>query len=266
MAAPRNAGKSAAPPKESDGFVRAIARGFGVVEALGRPPGRHTLSEVARLAGITRATSRRILATLVAMKYCASDGRYFQLRPRALGLGLSYLNSLPFWAASQRTVETLRDETAESCALAVLDETDIVYVQRWPSRRILATSLGVGSRLPAHVVSLGRVLLAAAAAPDLDLFFGRVELRRLTERTITDPGLLRKELARTAARGYAWVDGELDLAICGLAVPVRNPRGLVVAALSVNTISGKVTEAAAKRRFLRPLQQAARDIQLQMTT
>ena len=128
MAVPRNPDKAAAPPKESDGFVRAIARGFGVVEALGHPPGRHTLTEVARLAGLTRATSRRILATLVAMRYCANDGRYFQLRPRALGLGLSYLSSLPFWAASQRTVETLRDETSESCALAVLDETDIVYL------------------------------------------------------------------------------------------------------------------------------------------
>ena len=265
MAVPRKPDKAAAPPKESDGFVRAIARGFGVVEALGHPPGRHTLSEVARLAGLTRATSRRILATLVAMRYCASDGRYFQLRPRALRLGLSYLNSLPFWAASQRTVETLRDETAESCALAVLDETDIVYVQRWPSRRILTTSLGVGSRLPAHVVSLGRVLLAAAPAADLDLFFARVNLERLTARTIIDPRLLRRELARIADLGHAWVDGELDPAICGLAVPVRNTRGQVVAALSINTIFGKLTESGARRRFLRPLQQAARDIQMQMT-
>ena len=122
MASTEPPGKPVAA-KESDGFVRAIARGFGVVEALGRPPGRHTLSETARLANVTRATARRILATLVAMRYCASDGRYFQLRPRALGLGLSYLSSLPFWANSHRTVESLRDETSESCALAVLDET-----------------------------------------------------------------------------------------------------------------------------------------------
>ena len=71
MAATKPPGKTVAV-KESDGFVRAIARGFGVVEALGRPPGRHTLSEVARLANVTRATARRILATLVAMRYCAS--------------------------------------------------------------------------------------------------------------------------------------------------------------------------------------------------
>lgn len=263
MASTKPSGKQPAA-KESDGFVRAIARGFGVVEALGRPPGRHTLSEVARLANVTRATARRILATLVAMRYCASDGRYFHLRPRALGLGLSYLNSLPFWAHSHRTVESLRDETSESCALAVLDETEIVYVQRLPSRRILTANLGVGSRLPAHVVSLGRVLLAATPTPDLERFLEQVELKRLTPRTIVDREVLRRELTKVAEQGYAWVDGELDLAICGIAVPVRQQNGQVIAALSVNTISGTLGEAVARRRFLRPLQQAARDIQMQM--
>jgi len=137
-------------PKESDGFVRAIARGFSVVEALGRPPGRHTLSETAAFAGLTRATARRMLATLVALKYCEADGRYFSLRPRALGLGLSYLNALPYWGYAQRALEDLRNEIGESCALAVLDETEIVYALRLPARRILSANLGIGSRLPAH--------------------------------------------------------------------------------------------------------------------
>jgi IclR family pca regulon transcriptional regulator len=254
----------AAPPgkRESDGFVRTIARGFAVIEAMGRPPGRHTLSEVARLAGITRAASRRILATLVALKYCETDGRYFALRPRALGLGLSYLASLPYWAASHGIVERLRDETRESCAMAVLDETEIVYIQRWPARRILAANLAIGSRLPAHVVSLGRVLLAALPPPELERFLARAELRPLTPRTLADPDALRRALAKVAAQGHAWVDGELDPAICGLAVPVRNAHGAVVAALSVNTISGTLTEAAARRKLLHPLQRAARDIQM----
>src|ERR1700688_2889519 len=72
----RNLPREAAMPKDSDGFVRAIARGFAVVEALGRPPGRHTLSEVAVIAEINRATARRVLATLVTQKYCEADGRY----------------------------------------------------------------------------------------------------------------------------------------------------------------------------------------------
>ena len=249
--------------KDSDGFVRAIARGFSVVEALGRPPGRHTLSEAAAIAGLNRATARRMLATLVALKYCEADGRYFSLRPRALGLGLSYLNALPYWGYAQRALEDLRNEIGESCALAVLDETDIVYALRLPARRILSANLGIGSRLPAHVVSLGRVLLAALPPEQRAQYLATTEFKPITPRTLIDPVKLGRELDRTSEQGYAWVDGELDPAICGIAVPVRDQGGNVVAAISVNTISGTVDEATAKKRFLIPLQKTAQDIRTQ---
>jgi IclR family pca regulon transcriptional regulator len=238
--------------KDSDGFVRAIARGFAAVEALGRPPGRHTLSEVAAIAGLSRATARRMLATLIVMKYCEADGRYFSLRPRALGLGLSYLNALPYWGYAQRALEDLRNEIGESCSLAVLDETEIVYALRLPAQRILSANLAVGSRLPAHVVSLGRVLLAALP-PD----------QRAHYLAITDPVLLERELERVEAKGYGWVDGELDPAICGIAVPVRDHGGRVVAAISVNAISGTMDEATAKEKYLIPLRRTAQDIRTQ---
>jgi len=261
--ADKSAGGYFAVSKESDGFVRAIARGFSIVEALGRAPGRHTLSEVAAAAGLTRATARRMLATLVALKYCEADGRYFSLRPRALGLGLSYLNALPYWGYAQRALEDLRNEINESCALAVLDETDLVYALRLPARRILSANLGIGSRLPAYLVSLGRVLLAALPPEERARYLATVELKPVTRRTITDPKVLGHELERIAAQGYAWVDGELDPGICGMAVPVRDQAGRVVAAISINTITGTLDEAGAKDRFLTALKRAAHDIRSQ---
>ncbi|HEY0331247.1 MAG TPA: IclR family transcriptional regulator C-terminal domain-containing protein [Rhodopseudomonas sp.] len=250
-------------PKESDGFVRAIARGFSVVEALGRPPGRHTLSEAAVAAGLNRATARRMLATLVALNYCEVEGRYFSLRPRALGLGLSYLNALPYWGYAQSALEDLRNEIGESCALAVLDDDEIVYALRLPARRILSANLGIGSRLPAHVVSLGRVLLAALPPDKLQAYLAKSPLRKLTPRTIVDPAALIAQLQRTREQGYAWIDGELDPAICGIAVPVRDHRGAVVAAVSINTIAGSIDEDGAKQRFLTALRRTAQDIQSQ---
>ena len=86
--------------------------------------------------------------------------QFATIGPIALGLGLSYLNALPYWGYAQRALEDLRNEIGESCALAVLDETEIVYALRLPARRILSANLGIGSRLPAHLVSLGRVMLA----------------------------------------------------------------------------------------------------------
>jgi len=249
--------------KESDGFVRAIARGFSIVEALGKPPGRHTLSEAAATAGLTRATARRILATLVALKYCEADGRYFSLRPRALGLGLAYLNALPYWGYAQRALEDLRNEINESCALAVLDEGEIVYVLRLPARRILSSNLGIGSRLPAHLVSLGRVLLASLPPEQRAHYLNTTEFKPVTPRTITDPLALGQELDRINTQGYAWIDGELDPAICGIGVPVRDHSNAVVAAVSINTISGTMTEEEAKQRYLVALKRTAQDIRTQ---
>ncbi|MBR0795708.1 helix-turn-helix domain-containing protein [Bradyrhizobium jicamae] len=250
--------------KDSDEFVRSIARGFSIVEALGKPPGRHTLTEAAELADLNRATARRILATLVALKYCSADGRYFSLRPRALGLGLSYLNALPYWGYAQRALEDLRNEIGESCALAVLDEQEIVYALRLPARRILSSNLGIGSRLPAHLVSLGRVLLAALSAEQRASYLGSVKLQAVTPRTVVDAMRLGAILREVEQEGYAWIDGELDPAICGIAVPLRDQAGTVVAAISVNTISGTISEAGARRKFLIPLRKTAQDIRSQM--
>lgn len=250
--------------KDSDEFVRSIARGFSIIEALGKPPGRHTLTEAADLAGLNRATARRILTTLVSLQYCAADGRYFSLRPRALGLGLSYLNALPYWGYAQRAIEDLRNEIGESCALAVLDDREIVYALRLPARRILSTNLGIGSRLPAHLVSLGRVLLAALSPEERAAYLAKVELKAVTPRTVTDPKRLGHILTTVENEGYAWVDGELDPAICGIAVPLRDQAGRVVAAVSVSMISGTLTEAAAKKKYLTPLRRTAQDIRTQM--
>lgn len=250
-------------PKESDGYVRAIERGFALIEALGRSPGRHTLSEAADHAGLNRATARRMLATMVKLKYCEADGRYFRLRPRALGLGLSYLNALPFWGYAQRALEDLRNDIGESCALAVLDETDIVYALRLPARRILSANLGIGSRLPAHLVSLGRVLLANLPPDQREQYLATTPLKSVTPRTIIDTKRLARELQLTHERGYSWVDGELDPAICGIAVPIRDQGGSVVAAISINLISGTLNEATAKKRYLVRLQKTAQDIRTQ---
>lgn len=252
--------------KDSDGFVRAIARGFSIIEALGRPPGRHTLAEAADLADLNRATARRILATLVTLKYCAADGRYFSLRPRALGLGLSYLNALPYWGYAERALEDLRNEIGESCALAVLDEQDIVYALRLPARRILSANLGIGSRLPAHLVSLGRVLLAALPPDQRKAYLESADFKPATPHTVRDPRRLAEILSRVENDGYAWVDGELDPAICGIAVPLRDQGGRVVAAVSVSMISGTLNEAAARKKYLVPLKRIAQDIRTQMAS
>jgi IclR family pca regulon transcriptional regulator len=253
----RRGGRGRLAAEESELFVRAFARGLVVVEAMGAGAARQTIADVATAAALPRSVVRRLLATLVELRYAATDGKRYWLTPRVLKLGLSYLYALPFWKRAQRVLEDLRAETRESCSMAVLDGEDIVYVLRLTSRRILAMDLSIGSRLPAHAISLGRALLAGLDDAALARYCNRATFKRLTPRTEVSPVRLRKAIEQVRRDGYSWVDAELDEAISGIAVPVRDDEGQVVASINVSFAAGTLDEAGAKERYLAPLRQAA---------
>ena len=129
-----------------------------------------------------------------------------------------------------------------------------------------SANLGIGSRLPAHLVSLGRVLLAALPPEQRKAYLESADFKPATPRTVRDPRRLAEILSRVENDGYAWVDGELDPAICGIAVPLRDQGGRVVAAVSVSMISGTLNEAAARKKYLVPLKRIAQDIRTQMAS
>src|SRR5437867_3325001 len=173
-------------------FVQSLERGLSVIKVFSQERRSLTLSEVADLAGLTRAAARRFLITLRDLGYVQSDGRLFSLRPRVLELGYSYLASLPIWEVAKPHLEELADQVRETASASVLDGTEIVFVARVEARRIMSMNLGVGSRLPAWATAMGRVLLAGLPAAQLDGYFKQVNLQPLTERTVTDPKKLRK--------------------------------------------------------------------------
>lgn len=248
--------------KEHDpqSFIRSLGRGLTVIEALGKTPGRHTLAELAKVSHLNRAVARRILLTLIELGYCTVDGRYYQLTPRTLSLGLSFARGLPFWGHAQQALEDVRAQIGESCALAVLDVPDIVYLIRLPAKRILPTTLSIGSRLPAHAVSLGRVMLANLDDAKLHSYLQNSKRQAFTQSTLVDAVQLSAELKRVKNQGYSWVKSELDPAIAGIAVPVRNQENTVIAAISTSFVAESSSEEEAKAKMLPHLQRAAMDI------
>lgn len=242
---------------ESEGFVRSFARGLTIIEAMGRGPGGQTIADIALAADLPRTVARRFLMTLTDLGFTRTDGKRFWLTPRVLRLGLSYLTTLPWLRAAQSALEELCAEAGQSCAMSVLDGEDIVYVARLHTRRILTLSPSLGSRLPAHAVSMGRVLLAGLDDAALQAYLDGARLKKLAGATITDPERLKTELARVREQGWSWADGELDDSICGLAVPVRDADGEVVASINVSLPSGTHTMARAREKFLGPLRRAA---------
>lgn len=240
-------------------FVQSLARGLAAIRAFDAEHPAQTLSDVARRAGVSRAAARRLLHTLVELGYASTDGRLFRLRPKVLELGFSYLHGTGLWGAAQPPMVELVERLHESCSAAVLDGEDIVYVARVPTRtRIMSITLGLGSRLPAHLTSMGRVLLAALPAAELDArlaALGRVEAR--TERTLTDVDALRRAIAKARAQGFAILDQELEPGLRSVAVPVHGPGGAVVAALNVGTHASRVTMDDLRGRILPALRETA---------
>ena len=200
---------------EPPDFVQSFARGLAVIEAFDREHAAMTLSEVARRAGLTRAAARRLLLTLCELGYAETDGRLFSLRPRVLKLGFAYLHAQGIWDLAQPFLVELVERIHESCSIAVLDGRDIVYVARVPTRtRIMSINLGIGSRLPAHATSLGRVLLAALPEAGLDALLAEAApLPAYTERTVTDPAELARRIAQVRRDGWCILDQELELGL-----------------------------------------------------
>ena len=230
-------------------FVRSLARGLDVLGSFSRDHPRQTLAEVARSTGLTRATARRLLLTLDRLGYVRSDGRHFRITPKVLDIGYAYLSSLDLWELAQAEMEALVERTSESCSAAVLDGAEIVYVARVPTKRIMAISLGLGSRLPAYATSMGRVLLAALPAPELDSTLAASRPEPLTPRTITDTEALRAELTRARSQGWALVDQELELGLRSIAAPLLDRNG-VVAALNVSAHATRVSLERMRKEFL----------------
>src|SRR3990170_6819320 len=205
------------PSQPSAQYVQSLARGLSVIRAFDADNPEMTLSDVARLTGLTRATARRFLLTLVDLGYVRTDGKVFVLTARVLELGYSYLSGLSLPELVQPHLEELMSAVHESTSASVLDGTDIAYVARVPTRRIMSVGINIGTRFPAYATSMGRVLLAALPEDELSRHVPDTELEALTLRTISSIGELRDELARVREQGWALVDQELEIGLRSIA-------------------------------------------------
>jgi IclR family pca regulon transcriptional regulator len=244
-------------------FMTSLARGLAVIQAFSQRQRELTVSQISAKTGFSRAAVRRCLYTLAKLGFAASDdSRHFHLRPRVLALGHSYISSMPLAAMAQPVLEEVSRILHESCSIATLDRTDIVYIARANVTRIMSIDLVVGSRLPAFCTSMGRVLMADLPLEKLDEFLARVEFKRHTERTVANADKLRQILRLVQRNGYSIVDQELESGLRSMAVPIRGPAGRVVAALNVGAHAQRVSIQDLQVRFLPHLKAAAQELSL----
>lgn len=245
-------------PDDRD-FVTALASGLDVILAFDAANPCMTLSEVAARTDMNRARARRFLLTLHALGFVRKQKRYFELAPKALQLGYSFLSANNYHAVIQQYLEDITTESGESSSLGVLDGEDVTYVARSAAKhRLMAISLSVGTRLPAAYTSMGRILLAHLPEDELKNYLDRVKLERHTEKSIDDRAQLHDCILKVRAQGYCIVDQELDSGLRSLAVPTFDAKNKLLGAINVSTNASRISLDTLHNTFLPLLQDKAR--------
>ncbi len=242
-------------------FLEALARGLRVLEAFNRDRRALTLSDVAKLVDLPRASVRRTLHTLVQLGYAETSDRLFRLSPRVLNLARAYLLSDATAEIVKPALDRLSEEVGASCSAAVLDDEDVMMIAHASPKRILPVSAQIGFRLPAAATSLGRVLLAALDDRALDKVLSRVQLHKITKWTTVDKAELRRKIVKVRDDGFAIVDQEAEIGFRSIAVPLRRLDGKVIAAVNIGVHTEQTPLKAMHGAFFRKLSSAAEALQ-----
>jgi IclR family pca regulon transcriptional regulator len=251
---------------ENGAYSQSLERGLAILSAFrsGRP--LLGVSELGRDISLSRSTTHRYVATLAALGYLQQDSgtKKYRLGPRVLDLGFSAINSMEVREVAAPHLRQLSDDTGHTVNMAILDELDIVYVERCRSgraaQREIDLNLHVGARLPAYCTSLGKVLLAFLPADEQTARLEKVDFARRGPNTLTSRTALVAELKRVRANGFAINNEELAYGLRSIAAPVLSRDGAAAAAINLAVHSSMVSMNDLVARLSPTLRRAADEI------
>jgi len=214
--------------------VRAVERAMRILSAFDSDHGERGVSEVAQLTGLHKATTHRIMMTLLNGRFLerAPDGERFRLGIRVVELGLGALRGLDLRRAAFPYMQQLVERFDETCDLGIFDRGTVLYVEVVHSQHSLTIAARVGRRLPAYCTASGRVFLAFLPAEVVEPVLNG-PLKPCTAKTTTSLASLKQDLEATRQRGYAMDDEEFEQGIRAVSAPIRDIDGNVIAALSI---------------------------------
>ena len=206
-------------PSRLSGGVQSLERAFDLLETMADAGGVIGLSRLAAESGLALPTIHRLIRTLVDLGYVRQEpSRQYSLGPRLIRLGESASHLLGTW--SRPYLSGLVDDLGESANLAILDGDQVVYVAQVQSRHSMRMFTEVGRRVYPHCTAVGKALLAHLPPQDVHALLARTGMPAQTEHTITDPTRFAEEIDRVRDQGYATDDGEQEIGVRCVAVPV----------------------------------------------
>jgi len=217
-----------------------------------------SLSKIASLSNMSPATANRYLFTLKELSYVVQDPstKKLNLTPKILNLGFPFIRNMNLRSRLLPHMLELTRELDVTTQCAILNGTEIVYVERIRSTDVVNLDLNIGSRLPAYCTSLGRAILAFMDKSEARRVIARMTLVKHTPYTITEKSRLKEELDKTRRRGYAINSQELTIGSKTFAVPVFK-NGTVEGAVGVTFPVQRVKDSYSEEVFVEKLKQVS---------
>jgi IclR family transcriptional regulator, pca regulon regulatory protein len=230
-------------PEHPGRFSSSLCAGLAMLTCFTPEQPVRGIADMAEELELGRSTTHRYATTLVTLGYLEQGpSRKYRLSSRVSDFGLSLLDSMVVRRVARKHLYELRALTGRTVGLAMLDGTEIAYIDRWQGSRrgqyAVDLGLGLGSRLPAHCTAAGKALLARLPEAEQRELIAELQLTRRTPKTIVSKSALRADLERIAAGGVAIEEQELLSSRCAVASVVADPEGEPLAAVDLAVPAG----------------------------
>jgi len=224
--------------------VNSVLRAAQILQSFSLEKPQYSHAEISKKLGLNKTAVTRLLFSLEKAGLLEKDlesGKY-GLTVKLYQIGSVYINLTGIPQAARPHLSQLASRCNESSHLCILDQFEVLFIDKVECSQPIRMMSYVGRKLPAYSTGTGKVLLAHLSDEDLATFFHQVKLRPLTSSTITQRAALRRELEKIQEQGYAMDNGENEAEVRSVAAPIRDQEGSVVAAISVAGPVYRMTE------------------------
>ncbi len=203
-------------------FVHSLEKGLAVLGVFAKKGPSLTLSEIAQALDVVPPTASRYIRTLEDLGYLVRDPKTksYSLSAKILSVGLSFIENLDIRHRVSSHLLEMTKQLNVNTACTLLDQTEVVYIERFRSNSLVSLDLTVGSRLPAYCTAMGRAILAFLDPSEAERIIDASDLQAHTPFTINDKKLLLKKLAEIRRKGWAFNKQELVLGQAAIAAPI----------------------------------------------